>query len=138
VIGVVVNTYFIRIPVPVVTVPNVIWSYGKVEAVEPEAVGTSATKSPDMTATEASSEAAMFIGVVEMVTPIASARVMANPLSVGVYVRSLRMALPVIVMAVFLNRTRVSSSRRTMSRNVLVAAADFGATSAMFLMLGNG
>jgi hypothetical protein len=97
-----------------------------------------------MTTAEASSEVAMFIGMIDMVAPIASASVMANPLPVGVYVRRFRMALPVAVMAVFLNRARVSRSRRTMSRNVLAATANFGASAmlfaipTMFLMLGNG
>jgi len=60
VVGIVIDSYVIRIPKPAIRVGNVIRGDRKVETIEPETVGTASTKTPNMATAKASCEAPMF------------------------------------------------------------------------------
>src|SRR5258708_20769309 len=134
VIGIVIDTYVIRIPKPAIRVGNIVRGDRKVETIEPETVGTASTKTPDMATAEASCEAPMFKWMIEMVACVAATGVMADPLSVGMHVRSFRMPLPAVEIAILLDWARISRPRGAVSRNVLAAAANLGGTSAGLFM----
>ena len=83
-----------------------------------------------MAATEASGEAAMLPGMIQMVMRVAAAGVVAHPFFTVVYVGSIRMSCLVVEAAVFLGRMRSGYARRTVCGNVLTAATDLGSASA--------
>ena len=66
-----------------------------------------------------------------MVMSVVAAGIMAHPLSIGMYVRSIGMSAPVVEVAVFLGWTRSVYSRRTVLRNVLMAATDLRPAAAL-------
>ena len=135
VIGIVIDSYVIRIPKPAIRVGNVVRGDRKIKTIEPETIGTASTKTPDMATAKASCEAPMFKWMIEMVASVVSTGIMADPLSVGMHVGSFRMPLPVAEMAILLDWMRISRPCGAVSRNVLAPAANLGVTSAVFLML---
>src|SRR6202166_2131338 len=136
VIGIIVNGDVVRIPEPAVCVSDIVRGNRKIKTVEPETVGTSAPKTPDMSTANAAIKTTMFICVIEPIMRVAAASIVAYPLSVGMDVGSLRVSLPVAEVAVLSGGMRISHVRRTASRNVLAAATDLGsATAVPFVMV---
>jgi len=123
-IGIVIDDDVVRIPEPVVTEINVEWSYGEVETAEPEAAGTTAFKTPHMSATDTAGEPAMLPRTIQMLMRVVAAGIMAYPFSIGMYVGSVGMSRPVVEVGVSLGRVRSGYSRRAVCRNVLTAATD--------------
>src|ERR1700675_2356179 len=140
VIGIIVEGNVVRIPEPAVCVSEIVRGNRKIKTVEPETVGTSAPKTPDMSTANAAIKTTMFIRVIEPIMRVAAACIVAYPLSVGMDVGSLRVSLPVAEVAVLSGGMRISHARRTASGNVLAATTDLGsATAVPFVMaLCNG
>lgn len=136
VIGIVIDDDVIGIPQPAVTETNVVWCNREIKTAEPEATGTTACKVPDMAASDTAGEVAMFPGMIQMVMGIVAAGIMANPLSIGMDVGSIRMSFLVAEFAVFIDGVSGGYSGRTVLRNVLMAATDFrsGATCMFFVL----
>jgi hypothetical protein len=132
VIGIFIHSDIVRIPEPIIRIDNIVRSYGKVKVVEPKAVRASAAKTPDMAAPKPAIEATVFIRTIEMIAAVASAGIMTNPIATLVDMRRVRMPLPVAEISVFVNRSRISSSCGTVSRNVLPPSTDFGAAAVLF------
>jgi hypothetical protein len=92
-----------------------------------------------MTATDTAGEAPMLPRMIQMVMRVVAAGIMAHPLSIGMYVRSFGMSCLVVELAVFLGRMRRGYFRRTVLRNVLMAATDLRPGAAcMFFVLCQG
>jgi hypothetical protein len=93
-----------------------------------------------MATAETASEAAMLPGVIETVMSVVAAGIMAHPLFAPINVGSVGMSFLFAEVAVFLSRTRGGDSRRTVLRDVLMAATDLrlGATACMAAMLCQG
>ena|ERR1700676_347398 len=135
VIGIIVNGDVVRIPEPAVCVSDIVRGNRKIKTVEPETVGTSAPKTPDMTTANAAIKATVFICVIEPIMRVAAARIVAYPLSVGMDVGSLRMPLPIAEVAVLFRWARILNACGTVSGDVLAAATDLGsATAVPFVM----
>jgi hypothetical protein len=73
--------------------------------------------------------------MIQMVVTVAASGIMAHPFSAVVHVRGVGMPFSVVEVAVFLGRMWIACSCRTVLRNVLVAATDFGPLSAPTVML---
>ena len=90
-VGVFVNDDIVAVPEPVATEADVVGSDAKVEAAEPETIGTASRQVPDVAPAEASGEVAVLPGMVEVVVNIVMAGVVADPFAVGVNVRRVGM-----------------------------------------------
>ena len=84
-----------------------------------------------MAAAETTGEAAMFPRMIQMVMRVAASGIMAHPLSIGMYVGSFGMSFFVAEMSVLLGRTWTLHPRRTVGRNVLMAATDLRPAAAL-------
>lgn len=135
VIGIIVNGNVVRIPEPAVSVSEIIRSDRKIKTVEPETIGTSASKAPDMATANAAIKTAMFIAMIKAIMGVTAARLMAYPLSVGMDVGSLRMPLPIAEVAVLFRWARILNACGTVSGNVLAAATDLGSTTAVLFFV---
>jgi hypothetical protein len=92
-----------------------------------------------MAAPYTAGEVAMLPRVIQMVVGIVGAGVMAYPLSAPIDVGSIGMSLFLAEVAVFLGRMRSGYFRRTVLRDILMAAAHLRpATAAMCVVLCQG
>jgi len=91
VIRVIVDYDVIGSPIPIGTVAEVIGSYAEVESAKPEAARAATADAPDMSGTDFAGEVSVLPGMVEMIMSIIAPGAMADPLSIGVNVRSLGM-----------------------------------------------
>lgn len=128
VIGVFVDDDIVAIPEPVIAEADVVGSDAKVEAAEPETIGAAPAKVPDVPAPETAGEVPMFPGMVEMIVNVVTAGIVANPFAVGVNVRRVGMASPVVKV-----RSRRGGMRRarrfgTVGGNVRGPATNLTAT----------
>jgi hypothetical protein len=85
----------VAVPEPVAAEAQVKGSDVEVEASEPEAVGTTSGKMPDVAAPEAAGEAAVLPGMIEMKTGVVSSVLVPDPLPVVVDVWGFGMAFMV-------------------------------------------
>lgn len=99
VIGILVDDDLVGVPEPIVAVIEVRGRDGEIEAAEPEAFAIAAGDAPDVAAAEAAVEVAVLPRMIEMEAGVIAAGIVADPLTVGVDVRSFRVALPVGVVA---------------------------------------
>lgn len=99
VIGILVDDDLVGVPEPIVAVIEVRGRDGEIKAAEPEALAIAAGDAPDVAAAEAAVEVAVLPRMIEMETGVIAAGIVADPLAVGVDVRSFRMPLPVGVVA---------------------------------------
>ena len=99
VIGILVNDNLVGVPQPFVAVADIRIGNAEVEAAEPETAGTAANDAPDMAAAEAAVEVAVLPGMLDMEAGVIAAGVVADPLPVGVDVRSFGVAFPVGIVA---------------------------------------
>ena len=97
-VGVFVNDDIVAVPKPVAAEADVVGSNAKVEAAEPETIGTAAAEVPDVAAAEAASKVAVLPGMVEVVVDVVMAGVVADPFAVGMNVRRVGMAGLVVEM----------------------------------------
>ena len=97
VVGIVVDHDLVVRPIPVIDVVQIKRSHTEVEAVKPKAVGPASADAPDVATAEATGEAAMFEGTIEVVACVVSSSVVSNPLAVVVNVRGFGVALLVAI-----------------------------------------
>ena len=105
-------------PVPIVAKGVISRRDAEIEASEPETRPIAAGDAPNVAAAEATGEAAVFPGMIEVIVGIIAAGVMTDPLAVGMDVRSFGMALFVGVFC----RRRLFAARcvvRSLVRNSL-------------------
>jgi hypothetical protein len=95
VVGIFVDHDLIAIPGPVAAEAEVDWSHTEVEAAEPEAAGATAAEVPDVAASEAAGEVAVFPGMIEMEPGSVVAVVVSDPGAVVMDMRSFRMSVNV-------------------------------------------
>jgi hypothetical protein len=88
VVGVFVDDDVVAGPVPVVAIGKVKGSNAEVEAAEPEAARTAASETPDVFGAKASSEMTVRPGMIEMEAGVVGALLMADPVALGVNVRT--------------------------------------------------
>src|SRR5580658_6835309 len=87
-VGIIVDDDVVTGPVPIVDVGEVEGGDAEVEAVKPEAAGTTAGEMPDVAAAEAASEMAVSPGMIEVEASIFAALFMADPVALFVNVRT--------------------------------------------------
>ena len=80
-------------PVPAIAEGKVNGSDGEVETAEPEALSIAASNAPHMAFAESAGEVTVLPRMFEVIVRIIAARIVANPLVVGVNVRSVGMAI---------------------------------------------
>lgn len=122
VVWIFVDNDVVAIPKPVVAESEVIGSNAEIEASEPEAVGAAAAEMPAVVAAESAGKASVLPGMIDVVVEIVAARIVADPLAVGVDVGSIGMSGFVVEMTVLLNRVRSAHGRGTVGGNVSTAA----------------
>ena len=115
-VGVLIEHDLVGVPKPVIAEGNIIRGHAKVVAAEPEALRPASRKPPNMAAAEATREASMFPGMIEMIVDVIAASIMPNPFAVGMNVRSVRVPVLVGKVAILLDagcraRSRVRRSR---------------------------
>ncbi len=115
-IGILVDHDWIRVPNPIGDVRNVLWKNAKVGALEPESTWTTTFQAEDMTGSEAQRKAPVLEGTINVVACIVATLVVANPLTVGVYMRGVGMSFSV---------TEIALLRRRLLRSPLFWSALF-------------
>jgi hypothetical protein len=90
-VRIVVDHDLVAIPEPAVAEAIIERGDLKVEAVEPEALSASSSEPEDMPAADASREASMLPGTVEVIPGIVAAGIVPDPAVVGMDVRNIRM-----------------------------------------------
>ena len=100
VVRVFVDYDLVSAPVPVVAEAIVGGENVEVEAAEPEAFAIAAFDAPDVAAAETACEAAVIPGMIDMVVDVSATGVVTDPLAVGVDVRRVGVAFPVVERAV--------------------------------------
>ncbi len=108
-------------PVPAVAEGKVSGSDGEVETAEPEAFSIAAFNAPHVAFAEAAGEVTVLPGMIEMIVRIIAAGIVADPLVVGVDVRSVGVAIFVDVfwwcrMLYRLGWSRAMSTERDLRR----------------------
>jgi hypothetical protein len=93
VIRILVDHDLIGAPVPVIAEAELRGSDGEVETAEPEALAIAALNAPYMAFAEAAGEVPMLPRMIQMIVGIVAAGIVADPLIVGVNVRSVGMAI---------------------------------------------
>lgn len=86
---VVVNDNLIGIPQPITDVAEIELGHAEAKSAEPKTSWTASCKTEDMTSPDAARESSMLKGPIEMKAGIIAARIVADPLVVGVDVGSL-------------------------------------------------
>ncbi len=135
VIRIVVDHDVIGIPQPIVTETDIVRSDGEIESAEPETARASASEPPYMFAPKPSGEATMLPRMVDVVIGIAPSGVMTDPTLAIVDVRGVRMSFLLLELAMFLDRSGIFYSGRTVRGNVLMAPSDFRLPSGLMLSL---
>jgi hypothetical protein len=102
VVGIFIHYDLIGTPVPISAETVVSGSDPEGKSAEPEAIAVAAFDAPDVACAEAAREAPMFPGMIEMITGIVAAGVVADPGIVGVNVRGFGVAALVGVFRGFL------------------------------------
>jgi hypothetical protein len=92
VVRVVIDYDLIGVPIPATGVAVIVGRDAPEESVKPEALGTSSSEMPNMSAADSPVEASVFPGTVEMIVSIVAPGVMPDPAIIRVYVRSLGMS----------------------------------------------
>jgi hypothetical protein len=126
VVGIFIDDDVIAIPEPAVDIADIVRRDAEIETAKPESVRTAAPEPPDMMRAERTGETPVFPWMIEVVVGVVPAGVMPHPLIVGrVNVRRLRMARPIVKLAVIRGGIRLSyvrggvgCRRRTVSRDV--------------------
>lgn len=90
-VGIIVNDDWVSGPVPIRDIGEIGGRDGPIPTVEPEAVGSTADKPPDVTRAKTTVVAPVFPGAVQMVPGVTPAGVVPDPAS-GINMRGLRMA----------------------------------------------
>ena len=96
-VGIFIDHDLVAVPEPVTAQGKVKGGDAEIEAAKPEAAGAASTDAPDVAAAEASGEAAMFPGMIEVETGVIASGVVSNPSAVVVDVRGVGMAFPVAI-----------------------------------------
>jgi hypothetical protein len=91
-VGVVVDYDLVGAPVPVLAKAVVSGGRAEIETAEPEALTVATFDAPHVALAEASGEAAMLPGMINVIVGIIAAGIVAYPLIVGVNVRGFRVA----------------------------------------------
>jgi hypothetical protein len=92
VVGVVVDHDVVIIPVPVTAIADVEGCDAEIVSAEPEAAGTTAPKTPDMTAPDSKRKVAVLPGMVEVEAGIIVSVIVTHPVVVGMNVRGFGVA----------------------------------------------
>jgi hypothetical protein len=130
VVGIFVNHDLIAVPKPIAYVVVVIGRHAEVKAAEPETLAIAASEMPNVSATEATGEAAVLPGMIQMVVFVTAAGIVAYPVVVAMNVRGLRMAGTILKAMAFLRTALgsailrwagLSSGRGSVSWNVTMA-----------------
>jgi hypothetical protein len=102
VVIVLINYDLVGIPQPAVSEAEIVWGNAEEEAVKPEALRASSYKPEYMATAKAARKVPMLPGMTEMVVGIIPARVMPDPVAVGVNVRGIWVSSVIIECAVWL------------------------------------
>jgi len=92
VVGVFVDDDVVAVPEPVAAKADVIESDAEKEAAEPETIGAASGEAPDVVTAEAAGEMAVLPGMIEVVVRIVGAGVMADPFTVRMDMRRVRVS----------------------------------------------
>jgi hypothetical protein len=122
VVGIFVDHDVVAIPEPVVAEPDVKGRDAEIETAEPETARAAASEVPSVLGTEATGKVSMLPGMIEVVVGIAAAGVVADPFSIGVNVRSIRMSGLIVEVPGLWCGMRRSHRRGTVSGDVSTAA----------------
>ena len=122
VVGIFVDHDVVTIPKPVVAESDVEGRDAEIESAEPETTRAAACEVPAVLRAEATSKVSMLPGMIEVVVGIAAACVVADPFSVGVNVRSIRMTGLIVEVPGLWCGMRRSHRRGTVSGDVSTAA----------------
>jgi len=119
VVRVIVDDDLVRIPEPVVAEVVIVCRDAEIEAVKPETIPPPASQPEDVAAPDATGEASVLPGAINVVVGIVTARIMSHPLVVCVHVRSIRMSRLIresaMVGSVFSSRGGFSGTRRLLN-----------------------
>jgi len=121
VVRIVIDHNLVAIPEPAVAKSNVRGSDIEVESAKPEAAGAASRQMPNVALPDATREASVLPGVIEMIVGISLTGVVPNPLAVGVDVRSIGMPSGVAIVGFFLRRGcgfRVADRGRAFLRDI--------------------
>ena len=91
-IGVLIDHDRVAAPVPIPDEADVVGSNAEIESAEPKTVRTSSFEMEDVTRPESAAEVAMLEWMIQMIVGIVAPRIMADPLTVGMHVRSVGMS----------------------------------------------
>jgi len=91
-VRIVIDYNLIAVPKPIGAKIQIVRGYTPVEVAKPETARASASQSPYVTLSDPTRESSMFKGLIEVIVGIILPRVVPNPLTVCVYVRSFRMS----------------------------------------------
>lgn len=92
VVGVVVDDDVIGGPVPGIAVVKVVGRYAKVESAEPEAAGSAAAETPDVSTSDLAGKVSVLPRMVEVIVGVVAPSVMADPTIIAMDVRGFGMA----------------------------------------------
>src|ERR1017187_1007976 len=123
-IGVLIDHDRVAVPVPVPDETDVVGSNAEIESAEPKTVGTSSFEMEDVSRPKSAGEVSMFERMIQMIVGIVAPCIMADPVTVGVHVRSVGMSGSIVEIgrlrgAMFLawSRTFLVCRRRTVGWN---------------------
>jgi hypothetical protein len=85
----------IGVPEPIVAEPQIGWRHIKEEAAKPEAAGTASFEPKEIARRETTLETTVLPWMIEVVMHVATTGVMANPVTIRMHVRRIRMSLAV-------------------------------------------